>query len=89
MRHKRIPSRKRQISVDEIRESKKRELSRSAGAAVPRRSSPPSENTPFDSEKFTINDFKTGPLAKELYDDLTDIQWGKKADPFADGSAVC
>lgn len=29
-----------------------------------------------------INDFKTGELTRKLYDELTGIQWGTKADPY-------
>ena len=36
----------------------------------------------YGEEKFIINDFKTGPLAKRLYDELTGIQWGLKEDSF-------
>ena len=34
----------------------------------------------YKGDIVTINDFKTGPLTKRLYDHLTGIQWGKEED---------
>lgn len=36
----------------------------------------------FKGESFVINDNKIGPTAQKLYDELTDIQWGRKDDPY-------
>ena len=33
-------------------------------------------------EKVTVSDFKTGPVARRLYDALAGIQWGTAPDPF-------
>ena len=36
----------------------------------------------YNDKKYTVNDFKIGPTAQRLYDELTGIQWGKRPDPF-------
>lgn len=79
----------RLISVDEIRESIKKGTLEECWCCGTAAVLSPIGELAFDKEKFIINDFKTGPLAKKLYDELTDIQWGKKADPFGWTVAVC
>ncbi len=36
----------------------------------------------YKDKEYMINDFKIGPLAQKLYDELTGIQWGKRPDKF-------
>ena len=36
----------------------------------------------YKNTEYVINDFKIGPLAQKLYDELTGIQWGKLPDKF-------
>ena len=36
----------------------------------------------YKDREYMINDFKIGPLAQKLYDELTGIQWGKKPDNY-------
>lgn len=36
----------------------------------------------YKNTEYVINDFKIGPLAQKLYDELTGIQWGKRPDKF-------
>jgi branched-chain amino acid aminotransferase len=36
----------------------------------------------YNGKAYTVNDFKIGPVAQKLYDELTGIQWGKRPDPF-------
>lgn len=35
----------------------------------------------YKGKDFTINGFENGPLSTKLYQELTDIQWGRKPDP--------
>jgi branched-chain amino acid aminotransferase len=36
----------------------------------------------FDGGEIVVNDFETGPVAKHLFKALTDIQYGRVADPY-------
>ncbi len=36
----------------------------------------------YKGEKYAVNNGEIGPLTQHLYDALTDIQWGRVADPF-------
>jgi len=36
----------------------------------------------FRDEEYVINDYAVGPVSKRLYKELTDIQYGRAADPF-------
>ena len=36
----------------------------------------------YKDVKYIVNDFKIGPTAQKLYDELTGLQWGDKPDPF-------
>jgi branched-chain amino acid aminotransferase len=36
----------------------------------------------FKGDEYIINNFETGPVAKHLYQQLTDIQYGRIPDPF-------
>jgi branched-chain amino acid aminotransferase len=36
----------------------------------------------FKGEEYVINNFETGPVARHLYQQLTDIQYGRIPDPF-------
>ena len=77
-----VPVEERQISVDELKDAmvagKLEECWCCGTAAV----LSPIGELAYGEEKFIINDFKTGPLAKRLYDELTGIQWGLKEDSF-------
>ena len=36
----------------------------------------------YEEQQFVINDMQIGETSQKLYDALTDIQWGRAADPF-------
>jgi len=36
----------------------------------------------FEDEEHIINDFQPGPVSKRLFGSLTDIQYGRVADPY-------
>ncbi|MDN4607342.1 branched-chain amino acid aminotransferase [Sporosarcina highlanderae] len=77
-----IPVAERKISMDEIREAyeagKLEEIFGTGTAAV---ISPVGELN-WDGYKMIVNGSETGPLAKQLFDTLTNIQTGKEEDPF-------
>ena len=35
----------------------------------------------YKNKKMIINDNQIGPISQSLYDNLTDIQWGKQQGP--------
>ena len=84
-----IPCEERLISLDEIakavKDGKLEECWCCGTAAVVG----PIGELLYDGKTYRINDFKTGPMAQRLYDELTDIQWGKKPDPFGWTVPVC
>ncbi len=77
-----VPVEERLISVDEllgaIKSGRLEECWCCGTAAV---LSPIGELVYCD-ESYTVNSFKTGPMAQKLYDELTGIQWGRKKDSF-------
>jgi len=77
-----IPVEERLIDIDEIRNSIRKGTLEECWCCGTAAVLSPIGELAFGPEKFVINGFKTGPVAKKLYDELTDIQWGKKPDPF-------
>lgn len=77
-----VPVSERKISVEELyaahQEGKLEEVFGTGTAAV---ISPVGELS-WQNEKIVVNQGKTGPLAKKLYDTLTGIQYGTIEDPF-------
>lgn len=77
-----IPVEERPISIDELyqayRHGRLKEAFGSGTAAV---ISPIGELSD-GQEKMILNDGKIGPIAQKLYNTLTDIQWGRRLDPF-------
>ena len=43
----------------------------------------------YKDESFTIADGQIGPVAQDLYDTLTGIQWGRVADPYGWSIVIC
>lgn len=82
MQRQGIAVEERLISVDEVRDAVKKGALEECWCCGTAAVISPIGELAFDSEKFVINDFKTGPLAQKLYDTLTDIQWGKKPDSY-------
>lgn len=82
LRHWDIPVSERKISMDEIRaaydEGKLEEVFGTGTAAV---ISPVGELN-WEGYKMVVNNCETGPLAKHLFNTLSNIQSGKEADPF-------
>ena len=72
----------RLISIDELVEAAKNgKLEEAWGCGTAAVISPIGELC-YQDVKYTINDFKIGPTAQKLYDELTGLQWGDKPDPF-------
>ncbi|MCM3742957.1 branched-chain amino acid aminotransferase [Sporosarcina luteola] len=82
LRHWDVPVSERKISMDEIRaaydEGQLEEVFGTGTAAV---ISPVGELN-WDGYKMVVNNCETGPLAKRLFDTLSNIQAGNEADPF-------
>lgn len=82
LRHWNVPVSERKISMEEIKEAydsgKLEEVFGTGTAAV---ISPIGELN-WDGYKMIVNDNMTGPLAKQLFDTLSNIQNGKESDPF-------
>jgi branched-chain amino acid aminotransferase len=74
----------RQISLDEIIEAHKRgDLKEAFGSGTAASISPIGAlGFGTNSELMTINNGKVGEISKELYETLTDIQYGRRADEF-------
>ena len=72
----------RLISIDELVEAANNgKLEEAWGCGTAAVISPIGELC-YQDVKYTINDFKIGPTAQKLYDELTGLQWGDKPDPF-------
>ena len=82
LRHWGIPAEERLLSVDElIGAAEDGKLEEAFGTGTAAVISPIGELF-YNDKKYTVNDFKIGPVAQKLYDELTGIQWGTKPDPF-------
>lgn len=83
LRHWNIPVSERKLSIDEIKAAyESGELEEVFGTGTAAVISPVGELN-WDGYKMIVNDNQTGPLAKQLFDTLSNIQNGKEADPFA------
>ncbi|MDW0115626.1 branched-chain amino acid aminotransferase [Sporosarcina thermotolerans] len=82
LHHWNIPVAERKVSIEEIQEAfeagKLEEVFGTGTAAV---ISPVGELN-WDGYKMVVNDGKTGPLARQLFNTLTNIQTGLAEDPF-------
>ena len=77
-----IPAEERLISVEEViqaaKEGRLEECWCCGTAAV----ISPVGMLAYEGEEYIIHDMKIGEISQKLYDALTDIQWGRAADPF-------
>jgi branched-chain amino acid aminotransferase len=81
-RHWGIKVEERRISIDEVVSSiKDGSMTEVFGTGTAAVISPVGEIF-HKGETLRINDFKTGPLAQRLYDEITGIQYGEKKDLF-------
>ena len=72
----------RLVSIDELVEAAQHgKLEEAWGTGTAAVISPIGELC-YKDVKYTVNDFKIGPTAQKLYDELTGLQWGDKPDPF-------
>lgn len=77
-----VPVEERLLSVDElISAAQDGTLEEAFGLGTAAVISPIGELF-YKDKKYVVNDFKIGPLAQKLYDELTGIQWGLKPDTF-------
>jgi branched-chain amino acid aminotransferase len=72
----------RQLSMDEILAASKsgalKEVFASGTAAIVS----PVGTIHFQGKEYAINQGKTGPLTEKLYNEILQIQYGEKEDPF-------
>jgi branched-chain amino acid aminotransferase len=72
----------RRISIDEIfKTSKERKLKEAFGSGTAAVISPVGE-IHHNKKRVIINNGKIGPLSQRLYDEITGIQYGEKADKY-------
>ena len=72
----------RKLSIDEVAAAAENGTLREAfGTGTAAVISPIGELN-YAGKIMTLNEGKIGPIAQKLYDSLTDIQWGRAADPF-------
>ena len=72
----------RLVSIDELVEAAQNgKLEEAWGTGTAAVISPIGELC-YKDVKYIVNDFKIGPTAQKLYDELTGLQWGDKPDPF-------
>lgn len=77
-----VPVSERLITIDELLEAMKNgTLEEAFGSGTAAVVSPIGEIM-YEGQHFSVNDGKIGELTQKLYDELTDIQWGRKEDPF-------
>lgn len=78
-----MPVTERKISMQEIKDaSENGQLEEAFGTGTAAVISPISELN-WQGEKIVINNGKTGPTSKKLYDSITGIQLGEEEDPFS------
>lgn len=83
LRHWNIPVQERKLSMDEIRVAYENgQLEEVFGTGTAAVISPVGELN-WDGYKMIVNDNKTGPLSKKLFETLSNIQNGKEKDSFA------
>ena len=79
----------RKISVDElISAAKDGSLEEAFGSGTAAVVSPIGTLS-FKGERYTISGGQIGPVAQDLYDTLTGIQWGRIADPYGWSHVIC
>ena len=72
----------RKLSIDEVAAAAENGTLREAfGTGTAAVISPIGELN-YEGKIMILNEGKIGPIAQKLYDSLTDIQWGRSADPF-------
>jgi branched-chain amino acid aminotransferase len=72
----------RMISIDEIfKASTERKLKEAFGSGTAAVISPVGE-IHHNKKRIVINKGKIGPLSQRLYDEITKVQYGEKADPY-------
>ena len=77
-----VPVEERKVSIAEIREAVENGTMEESWCCGTAAVLSPIGLLAFGEEKFEINNFETGPMAKKLYEELTGIQWGTKPDKF-------
>ena len=81
-RHWNVSVSERNVAIDELAEAHKngtlQEIFGSGTAAV----ISPVSHLAWKGEVLTVGDGGVGPMAKKLYDTITDIQYGRAEDPF-------
>jgi len=82
LKHWNIPVSERKISMEELYQAyTDGSLEEAFGSGTAAVISPIGELF-WDDKQLIINEGKTGELSKKIYDTITDIQYGKKEDPF-------
>ena len=75
-----VPVSERAITLEELRTAAENgQLEEAFGTGTAAVISPIGE---LNIKVYTLSGGNIGPLSQKLYDSLTDIQWGRAADPF-------
>jgi len=83
LKHMDIPTEERPLPLDEVLQAAADgTLEEAFGSGTAAVISPIGELRNGGADPIVINNRKIGALSQKLYDTLTDIQWGKSADPF-------
>ena len=77
-----VPVEERLLSVDELFEAAKNGTLEEAWCVGTAAVISPIGALAWGDEEYVVNDNQIGALSQKLYDELTGIQWGTKADPF-------
>lgn len=82
LKHWDLPVTERKVSMEEVYQAYQDGLLEEAfGTGTAAVVSPIGQLT-WNGEHLQMNEGQTGPVAKKLYETITDIQYGKKEDPF-------
>ena len=77
-----VPVEERLLSVDELFDAAKAGTLEEAWCVGTAAVISPIGELNYQGQGYVVNDSRIGALSQKLYDELTGIQWGKKADPF-------
>ena len=89
LRDKGFEVEERKLSVDElISAAQDGSLEEAFGSGTAAVISPIGELS-YGGENYVVSGGKIGPVAQDLYDTLTGIQWGRVADPYGWSHVIC
>jgi len=80
--HLGLDAEERRISVDELVEAMEKGTLEEAWGCGTAAVVSPVGTLAYAGKEYTINNNEIGETTMKLYEELTGLQWGKKADPF-------